>query len=94
MYWTSRRQRRFFTDMIQYLGYVAGLLTVGAFVPQVVRAWRTRQTRDLSMATFALLVTTGSLWMIYGLLTADWPVIAANGGMVMLNVALAIAKVR
>ncbi len=80
--------------MVQYLGYVAGLLTVGAFLPQVVRAWRTRRTRDLSLATFALLITTGSLWMIYGVLNADWPVIAANAGMVALNAALAVAKVR
>jgi MtN3 and saliva related transmembrane protein len=80
--------------MTQYLGYFAGLLTVGAFLPQVVRAWRTRQTRDLSLATFALLITTGSLWMIYGVVTKDWPVIAANGGMVTLNVALAVAKLR
>ena len=80
--------------MTQYLGYFAGVLTVGAFLPQVVRTWRTRQTRDLSLATFGLLVTTGSLWMIYGMLTADWPVIAANGGMVTLNVALAVAKLR
>jgi MtN3 and saliva related transmembrane protein len=78
----------------QYLGYFAGMLTVSAFLPQVVRAWRTRQTRDLSMATFALLITTGSLWMVYGVMTADWPVIAANGGMVTLNAALAVAKVR
>ena len=80
--------------MIEYLGYVAGLLTVGAFLPQVVRAWRTTRTTDLSLATFALLITTGSLWMIYGMLSADWPVIAANGGMVALNVALAVAKLR
>jgi MtN3 and saliva related transmembrane protein len=80
--------------MTPYLGYFAGLLTVGAFLPQVIRTWRTRQTRDLSLATFALLITTGSLWMVYGMLTADWPVIAANGGMVTLNVALAAAKLR
>ena len=80
--------------MIEYLGYFAGLLTVGAFLPQVLRTWRTRQTRDLSMATFTLLITTGTLWMLYGVLTGDWPVIAANGGMVALNVALAVAKLR
>jgi MtN3 and saliva related transmembrane protein len=80
--------------MIQYLGYLAGLLTVGAFLPQVVRTWRTRRTGDLSLATFALLITTGTLWMIYGTIIGDWPVIAANGGMVTLNVALAVAKLR
>jgi MtN3 and saliva related transmembrane protein len=77
-----------------HLGYVAGLITVGAFLPQVVRAWRTRQTRDLSLSTFALLVTAGSLWVVYGAIARDWPVVATNAGMVTLNLALAAAKLR
>ena len=76
------------------LGYVAGVLTVASFLPQVVRAWRTRQTRDLSLTMFALLITACSLWVVYGILTRSWPVIATNGGMVLLNAALAAAKVR
>ena len=76
------------------LGYVAGSLTVASFVPQVVRAWRTKRTRDLSLGSFALLITSGSLWIVYGALTGDWPVILTNGGMVALTAALAIAKVR
>jgi MtN3 and saliva related transmembrane protein len=77
-----------------HLGYVAGVITVGAFLPQVVRAWRTRQTRDLSLGSFALLVTAGSLWVVYGALARDWPVVATNCGMVALNLALAVAKIR
>jgi MtN3 and saliva related transmembrane protein len=80
--------------MLRSLGYVAGLLTVGSFLPQVVRAWRTRQTRDLSLAMFALLITAGSLWIVYGIVKSDWPVIATNSGMVALNGALAAAKMR
>ena len=76
------------------LGTVAGVLTVASFLPQVVRAWRTKRTRDLSLGTFALLMTSGTLWMIYGALAADWPVVATNGGMVALNGALAAAKLR
>ena len=80
--------------MLHWLGYFAGVLTVGAFLPQVLRAWRTRQTRDLSLGMFALLITSGSLWMVYGLGSRDWPVVATNGGMVALNGALAAAKLR
>ena len=80
--------------MLHWLGYFAGVLTVGAFLPQVLRAWRTRQTRDLSLGMFALLITSGSLWMVYGLVSRDWPVVATNGGMVALNGALAAAKLR
>jgi MtN3 and saliva related transmembrane protein len=80
--------------MIHYLGYLAGVLTVGSFLPQVLRAWRTRQTRDLSLTMFALLITACSMWIVYGILTADWPVIATNGGMVALNGMLVAAKLR
>ena len=80
--------------MISYLGYFAGILTVGSFLPQVIRVWRTRQTRDLSLSMFALLSTASSLWIIYGAITRDWPVVLTNAGMVALNGAIATAKVR
>jgi len=80
--------------MVTELGYVAGMVTVASFLPQVVRAWRTRQTRDLSLASLALLITAGSMWILYGALSRDWPVVATNSGMVGLLVLLAAAKVR
>ncbi len=79
---------------IRYLGYFAGSLTVFSFLPQVVRAWRTRRTTDLSLATFALLITASTLWMVYGVANRDWPVVITNGGMVTLNGMLAAAKFR
>lgn len=79
---------------VAILGYVAGTLTVASFLPQVVRTWRTRRTGDLSLAMFALLITACSLWIVYGVRTRSWPVIATNGGMVLLNGALAAAKLR
>jgi uncharacterized protein with PQ loop repeat len=43
---------------------------------------------------FALLSTASSLWIIYGAITKDWPVVLTNVGMVTLNGAIATAKVR
>jgi MtN3 and saliva related transmembrane protein len=80
--------------MVNELGYVAGIVTVTSFLPQVLRAWRTRQTRDLSLVSLALLITAGSMWILYGALSRDWPVVATNSGMVGLLVLLAAAKVR
>ena len=81
-------------QLLLRLGYAAGTLTVASFLPQVVRAWRTKRTRDLSLSSFALLMTAGSRWILYGALSRDWPVVATNGGMVALTGALAVAKVR
>ena len=60
------------------LGLVAATLTTLAFVPQVVRVFRTRSARDISMPTFAALVLGTGLWLIYGILQGDIPLIAAN----------------
>ena len=81
-------------QLTPYVGYVAGALTVVSLVPQVLRAWRTKNTRDLSVRTFLLLITAGVLWITYGALASDWPVIATNSGMVMLNGAILAAKLR
>ena len=80
--------------MVSGLGYAAGAITVASFLPQVVRAWRTRQTRDLSLASLALLITAGALWVLYGALSRDWPVVITNAGMVTLLALLAGAKAR
>lgn len=80
--------------MITYLGYFAGCLTVISFLPQVIRTWKTHHTKDLSFAMFALLVTASSLWIVYGILIKDVPVILTNTGMVLLTGAIGVAKIR
>jgi MtN3 and saliva related transmembrane protein len=79
---------------VLHLGYLAGALTVASFLPQLVRTWRTRQTKDLSVGMFGLLVVSASCWTAYGVLTHDRPVIATNLSVVLLNAALVIAKLR
>jgi MtN3 and saliva related transmembrane protein len=81
-------------QLTPYVGYLAGGLTVVSLIPQVLRAWRTKQTKDLSIRTFMLLITSGILWVTYGAMASDWPVIATNAGMVALNGAILGAKIR
>ena len=80
--------------MIRYLGYLAGTLTVVSFLPQVLRAWKSRQTRDLSMGMYTILITASSLWTIYGIIIHDWPVILTNVLMITLNAGIVAAKLR
>jgi MtN3 and saliva related transmembrane protein len=77
-----------------YLGYLAGVLTVVSLWPQTRRVWRTRQVNDLSTKTFILLVAAAVLWITYGVLSTDWPVIATNTGMLILNGAILFAKIK
>ena len=82
------------TRAATYIGYAAGALTVVAFLPQVIRVWRTRATRDLSMGTFALLILSCALWLVYGFIRQDWPVIGTNSGLLLLHSTLLFAKIR
>lgn len=77
-----------------YIGYVAGALTVASFLPQVIHAWKTKKTNDLSLGMIVLLITSGALWITYGVVSTDWPVVATNVGMVSLNGAILAAKLR
>ena len=63
---------------VTLLGLVAGTLTTFAFVPQVIKTWKTKSAGDLSIGTMSLICTGVFMWLIYGLLIGDVPVIAAN----------------
>jgi MtN3 and saliva related transmembrane protein len=80
--------------LISYLGYLAGVLTVISLWPQTKRVWNTKEVHDLSLRTFVMLVVAGLLWVTYGILSTDWPVIATNAGMVVLNGAILFAKIK
>jgi MtN3 and saliva related transmembrane protein len=60
------------------IGLLAATCTTGSFLPQVIRAWRTRSTRDVSALMFVLLVTGNTLWLLYGALIGDLPLVVAN----------------
>ncbi len=60
------------------LGLLAGALTTVAFVPQVVKTWRTRSTHDISLWMFSILVAGIIAWLLYGAIIGDLPLILAN----------------
>jgi MtN3 and saliva related transmembrane protein len=65
-------------DTITLVGYIAGTLTTISFVPQVARAWKLKETRDLSLAMLLFFAAGVLLWTLYGIWTGSLPIIAAN----------------
>ena len=64
--------------MTPIIGYLAATLGTICWIPQAWKAWSTRDTSGLSLASNLLFLATVSLWLIYGILVADWPLILAN----------------
>jgi MtN3 and saliva related transmembrane protein len=58
---------------------VAGLLTTFAYLPQVVKTWRTRSVEDFSLPTLLMLVIGIGLWTIYGLMRPALSIWLGNG---------------
>ncbi len=65
-------------DTILIVGYIAGALTTISFVPQVVKAWKMKETRDLSLVMLLLFAIGVFLWTLYGFWVDSLPIIAAN----------------
>jgi MtN3 and saliva related transmembrane protein len=79
---------------VTLIGLVAAFCTTLAYAPQALKTWRTRQTRDISLGMFALMVTGVALWLVYGVLIEDLPLILANFVTLSLAGTILVLKLR
>ncbi|WP_437550437.1 SemiSWEET transporter [Sorangium sp. So ce367] len=76
------------------LGLVAATLTTISFLPQVLRTLRTRDTRSISVGMYAAFVAGVGLWLVYGVLTQDVPIVVANAITLVLSGTVFLLKLR
>ena len=81
-------------ELVPLLGFVAGAFTTAAFVPQVLKTWRTRSTRDISLGMFAVFAIGVLLWLVYGIYLDSLPIVLANGITLVLAGAMILFKLR
>lgn len=81
-------------DISTLLGLSAGSLTTLAFVPQVLKTWRSKSGNDISLGMFLLFSTGVLLWLIYGILIDALPVILANAVTLLLSLTVLLLKLR
>ena len=76
------------------VGSLAGILCTLSFIPQVIKIAKTKHTKDLSLATFSAFFVGISLWLAYGILIREWPVIIANAVTLILVLYIVIMKIK
>jgi MtN3 and saliva related transmembrane protein len=81
-------------SVIDAVGFVAGALTTGAFVPQVLKSWRTRDLSGVSLRMYSLFTVGVALWLAYGLMVTSWPVIVCNAITLLLAGGVLALKLR
>lgn len=80
----------FFSDLF---GYAAGILTTVAFLPQVLKTYASRSTRDISLPMYVIFTIGILLWLVHGLLAGSGPVVAANSVGLVLSLSMVVMKV-
>jgi len=76
------------------LGLAAGTLTTAAFLPQVLRTWRLRSAREISLGWIVTFSAGVALWLVYGVRVGSWPIIAANAVTLVLTGLILVLKLR
>lgn len=61
--------------LLNIVGYTAGVMTTCGSLPQIVRAIKTKSTKDLSYASLIIIDTGAALWTVYGILLRNGPLI-------------------
>lgn len=76
------------------IGAIAGTLTTISFVPQVIRVFKTRQTRDISMTMMLLFSLGVAMWVAFGYMVDSMPVVWTNAMTLVLALTIVAAKFR
>lgn len=81
-------------SLMEAIGSTAALCTTVSFVPQLVRVWRRKSARDISVAMFLLFSFGVGCWLVYGIGVKSRPIIAANAVTLALSIAILVLKFR
>ncbi len=65
-------------DKNELIGFIAAVCTTFAFLPQVIKVWKTKQTKDLSLRMYTIMFIGICLWFVYGLRINSLSIILAN----------------
>lgn len=65
-------------DQNEIIGLIAAVCTTFAFIPQVIKVWKTKQTMDLSLRMYSIMFIGILLWLVYGVRIESLSIILAN----------------
>lgn len=78
----------------ELIGFMAAFCTTIAFLPQAIKTWKSKSARDLSLPMFLIFCIGIILWLAYGLIIKNWPMIVANACTFFLAVSILYHKVK
>ena len=80
-------------SLIESIGILAAILTTSSFFPQVIKIWKSRSTADLSFPMYLMMLSGTLLWLVYGILLKNLPLILANSISAILSFIILFLKI-
>jgi MtN3 and saliva related transmembrane protein len=81
-------------DRVTLIGLLAGGLTTLAFLPQLLKTWKSKSAEDISLVMLITFCTGVGLWLLYGFMIGALPVILANLVTLILGLAILFLKLK
>ncbi|RED22563.1 MtN3 and saliva related transmembrane protein [Flavobacterium cutihirudinis] len=72
-------------DFTEIIGLLAGTCVTISVIPQILKVWKTKKVREISLRTFSILTFGIFVWIVYGVLKKDFPIIITNSISLFLN---------
>ncbi len=79
---------------VDILGYSAGAITTLTFLPQVIKTYRERSAKDVSLMMFIIAAVNEVMWIVYGILKNDMVIILTNAVVLMLSLTMIFLKLK
>ena len=80
--------------MSYWVGYAAAVLATCAFLPQVIKTIRSGETKHISLGMYVLFCSGVALWLVYGVMIHEMPVIVANAVTLLLSGTILVMKLK
>lgn len=62
----------------EVIGIIAGALSCTTFLPQVIKTWKSKSTKDVSLTMFLIASVGTTLWLVYGIMIDSISIIGTN----------------
>lgn len=82
------------SSAVNAIGMIAAVCTTISFLPQLIRVWRLKSAREISLTMFLVFSLGTLLWLVYGIAIHSVPVMLANAVTLALSLAILALKVR
>ena len=80
--------------LINTLGTLAALCSMGSFLPQVIKIWKEKDASQVSLRMYVVTVTGFALWIVYGVMLKSWPLVGSNVVCLGLSAAILVLKLK